>query len=179
MRIISGKYKGHRIEVPKNLKARPTTDFAKENLFNILSNTIDFEGMEVLDLYSGTGSIAFEFSSRGCKLVDTVEYNPLHIKFINKTIERFNIENIKIYRGYVEKVLKNLTTDYDIIFADPPYDLKGVEALPKLIFEYERLKAGGLFILEHSSKYNFSDFEFFREQRKYGSVHFSFFAEKE
>lgn len=178
MRIVSGKYKGHRIDVPKNLKARPTTDFAKENLFNILSNQLDFEQLDVLDLYSGTGSIAFEFLSRGCKSVDIVECNPLHIRFINKTIEKLKAENIRIYRGYAEKILKRLITDYDIVFADPPYDLKGVDILPELVFNLNRLRPGGLFILEHSSSYNFSTHTFFKEQRKYGSVHFSFFEKK-
>ncbi len=178
MRIVSGKYKGHRIDVPKNLKARPTTDFAKENLFNILSNTLDFEGIEILDLYSGTGSIAFEFSSRGCKSVDLVECNSLHVKFIGRTIDRLKIENVKIHRAYVEKIIKRLNANYDIIFADPPYDLKGVDKLPDLIFENDILKENGLFILEHSSAYNFNGHECFREQRKYGSVHFSFFCRK-
>ncbi|MFW5656117.1 MAG: 16S rRNA (guanine(966)-N(2))-methyltransferase RsmD [Bacteroidota bacterium] len=175
MRIISGKYKGRRIEVSKKLKARPTTDFAKENLFNVLTNQIDFDNLKVLDLYAGTGSISFEFISRGAARVDCVEMNQEHVKVIHKTRDTIGIDNLFTFRYPAVKYLNKAVGQYNLIFADPPYESPDVKTLPALVFESEILEEGGLFILEHSGKYSFNSLPGFKELRKYGSVHFSFF----
>ncbi|MBN2349792.1 MAG: RsmD family RNA methyltransferase [Bacteroidales bacterium] len=175
MRIISGQYKGKRIPVPKNFHARPTTDFAKENLFNILANYVDFENLTVLDLFSGTGSISFEFASRGATRVDTIELNYRTFLFIRKIVKELGFHAIRIIHADVFKYLKKCKKTYDLIFADPPYDNKNIPLLPDLIFDYTLLKEEGLFILEHSGNYSFEKHQHFFELRKYGSVHFSFF----
>ena len=176
MRIISGKYKSRRIQVPSNLKARPTTDFAKENLFNILNNRIDWEETTALDLFSGTGSIALELVSRGCPYVVSVEQNQNHFNFICQAQEKLGAKELFPVRADVFKYLQSLRQQFDLIFADPPYELAGIERLPLIIFEKNLLKAGGLFVLEHSRKFNFSHLPHFQEERTYGSVHFSFLA---
>lgn len=175
MRIISGKYKSRRIQVPTNLKARPTTDFAKENLFNVLNNELDWEETTALDLFSGTGSIAFEMVSRGCPHVTSVEANANHYHFIVKAQEQLGATELFPIKADVFKYLQSTRETFDLIFADPPYDLPKVDTLPTLIFEKKLLKAGGIFILEHSRDYDFSQMPHFRELRHYGSVHFSFF----
>ncbi|HBB01650.1 MAG: 16S rRNA (guanine(966)-N(2))-methyltransferase RsmD [Bacteroidetes bacterium GWD2_45_23] len=175
MRIISGKYKSRRIQVPSNLKARPTTDFAKENLFNILNNRIDWEETTALDLFSGTGSIALELVSRGCPYVVSVEQNQNHFNFICHAQEKLGTKELFPVRADVFKYLQSLRQQFDFIFADPPYELAGIEQLPDLIFEKNLLMAEGLFVLEHSRKFNFSHRPHFLEERAYGSVHFSFF----
>ncbi|MEL7599425.1 MAG: RsmD family RNA methyltransferase [Proteiniphilum sp.] len=175
MRIISGKYKSRRIQVPSNLKARPTTDFAKENLFNILNNRIDWEETTALDLFSGTGSIALELVSRGCPYVVSVEQNQNHFNFICHAQEKLGAKELFPVRADVFKYLQSLRQQFDFIFADPPYELAGIEQLPDLIFEKNLLMAEGLFVLEHSRKFNFSHRPHFLEERAYGSVHFSFF----
>ncbi|MCE5179533.1 MAG: RsmD family RNA methyltransferase [Porphyromonadaceae bacterium] len=176
MRIISGKYKSRRIQVPSNLKARPTTDFAKENLFNILNNRIDWEETTALDLFSGTGSIALELVSRGCPYVVSVEQNQNHFQFICKAQEKLGAKELFPVRADVFKYLQSLRQQFDLIFADPPYELAGIEQLPLIIFEKNLLRAEGLFVLEHSKKFNFSHLPHFLEERTYGSVHFSFFT---
>lgn len=175
MRIISGKYRSRHIILPKNLKARPTTDFAKENLFNILSNHFDFQNIDVLDLFSGTGSISYEFSSRGCKNVISVENNFRHFSYIKKNIEKLNLEGIKVIKTDAFKLINKIDMKFDIIFADPPYDHENIYQLPKLIFKNQILKTKGWFILEHGKNYNFSGQDNFKELREYGSVHFSIF----
>lgn len=176
MRIVSGKYKSRRIQVPPNLKARPTTDFAKENLFNILNNRIDWEETTALDLFSGTGSIALELVSRGCPYVVSVEQNQNHFNFICHAQEKLGAKELFPVRADVFKYLQSLRQQFDLIFADPPYDLAGVDSLPGIVFERNLLKEEGLFVLEHSKKFNFSQFPHFLEERSYGSVHFSFFT---
>lgn len=176
MRIISGKYKGRRFDPPKSFKARPTTDFAKENLFNILNNMIDWENTTALDLFGGTGSISFELVSRGCPRVVCVEKNFNHTTFIEKTKNELKIESeMQLVKTDVFVFLEHYKEQFDFIFADPPYDLKNFTDVPRLVFEKDMMKPGGMFILEHSRDYDFSAYQLFREKRVYGSVNFSIF----
>lgn len=175
MRIISGKHKGRIIHPPKNLRARPTTDFAKENLFNVLNNQIDFEGIDVLDLFAGTGSISYEFASRDAQTVTSVEVNAVHSNFIKSTAKSFGMDNLIVVRANAFLYVKSVKKQFDLIFADAPYDIPGSETLPDLIFEYDILKPEGLLIMEHSKNLKFSDHEFFLDSRSYGSVQFTFF----
>jgi len=176
LRIVSGKYKGRIIKPPKNFRARPTTDFAKENLFNILNNNFDFSEVTVLDLFSGTGSISYEFVSRGSQYVVSIEKNFKHQAFIKKTIDDFGFTQIKTIKTDAFRYIKTCNEQFDIIFADPPYDLKELESIPDFIFEQEILKENGWLILEHGDKTDFSKHEKFKEQRKYGGVNFSIFV---
>ena len=177
MRIISGSLKGRRFSPPKSFKARPTTDFAKENLFNMLNNRMDYEGIDVLDLFGGTGSISYEFASRGAASVVTVEKNYNHFQYIINTSKELGLNKMqRIIKADVFKFIKKGMGQYDLIFADPPYDLKEAEALPALILETNLLKDGGLLIFEHGGDYNFNNQPFFEETRASGKVHFSFFS---
>lgn len=175
MRIIGGKYKGRRIEPPSGLHARPTTDFAREGLFNILTNRIDFETAEVLDLFSGTGSISFEFSSRGAASVHLVEKNMKHVAGINRIIKEIGFENIRPVHIDVRTYLKTCQAKYDVVFADPPYDLPWLKELPGMVAEAGILKEDGFFILEHPRGMSFNGNTWFYEHRHYGGVNFSFF----
>lgn len=179
MRIISGKYKGRRLSIPPSFKARPTTDFAKENLFNILNNLIDWEGIEALDLFGGTGSISFELVSRGCSSVICVEKFPSSYSFIEKTKTLLDAKELFLYKADVFKYLNTCRTQFDFIFADPPYDLLHLEDVPKMILEKNLLKPGGIFVMEHSKANDFSSLPLFAEKRVYGSVNFSIFERKE
>jgi 16S rRNA (guanine(966)-N(2))-methyltransferase RsmD len=176
VRIISGTYKGKTLHPGKEFKARPTTDFAKEGLFNILANRFNFEDVEVLDLFSGTGSISFEFASRGSLLCEAVELNYNHYKFIHNTAKELSLNQIKVYKLDVFRFIKNSSKKYDIIFADPPYDMEGVDQIPMLILDKLLLKPEGVFILEHSKKISFENNKNLIEHRNYGSVNFSFFS---
>ena len=179
MRIVSGKYKGRRFDPPKNFKARPTTDFAKENLFNILNNYFDWEDKEsALDLFGGTGSISFEMVSRGCHQVTCVEKASAHADFIETTMNTLKIENMSILKMDVFKYLESCKRQFDFIFADPPYDLKNFAEVPQIILDKNLIADRGMFILEHSKEFDFSELPLFSEKRMYGSVNFSFF-EKE
>lgn len=178
MRIISGRYKGRRLELPKNFKARPTTDFAKENLFNVLNNMLDWEECRALDLFGGTGSISFELISRGCPQVYCVEKDPLNYTFIEKTKDLLVAPELSIYKMDVFKYLGLCKDRFDIIFADPPYALKNLSEIPRIIIEKGIIEDGGMFIMEHSKDYDFSNLPFFKEKKVYGSVNFSIF-EKE
>lgn len=176
MRIISGIFRGKRIHPPGNFKARPTTDFAKENLFNILIHKYDIEEMDVLDLFSGTGSIAYEFASRGARSVVAVEMAPLHFRFIQETCRTMQIEQISVIRAEVFKYLKKPIQSFDIIFADPPFDHPGLADLPDLVLTTNILNNKGLFILEHPGNYSFTAHPRFLEHRQYGGVNFTFFS---
>lgn len=177
MRVISGIYKRRRFDVPKNFKARPTTDFAKENLFNVLSNRIDFEdGIAALDLFAGTGSISIELVSRGCDKVISVEKDMQHYSFICKVMQEVKTDKCIPIRGDVFKFIDSTREKFDFIFADPPYALPNLKDIPDLIFEKGLLKEDGLFVLEHGKDNNFEEHPHFVEQRHYGSVNFSFFA---
>ncbi len=176
MRIVSGILKGRRFSPPGNFKARPTTDFAKENLFNVLNNIIDFEAIEVLDLFSGTGSISYEFASRGCSKIIAVENNFKHYKYITKIVQDLDLsEYINVIKSCAFRYIKKTKATFDIIFADPPYDLKEAKELPEQLLKSGVLKPGGLFIFEHSDRNNYSHIPELSEVRKYGKVIFSIF----
>ncbi|BAX81347.1 16S rRNA (guanine(966)-N(2))-methyltransferase RsmD [Labilibaculum antarcticum] len=175
MRIVSGTHKGRRISPDKNFKARPTTDLAKENLFNVLNNIIDFEDLKVLDLFSGTGSISYEFASRGAGKVMCVEKNHNHFSFIQKTIKELKFEQIQAVKSDVFRFLRNFPQKFDLIFADPPFEMKSLETIPELVFEKELLTEDGILIVEHGSTNDFSTHPNYYDKRVYGSVNFSFF----
>jgi 16S rRNA (guanine(966)-N(2))-methyltransferase RsmD len=175
LRIIGGRYRGRRINPPSNFKARPTTDFAREGLFNILNNRIDFESVIVLDLFSGTGSISYEFASRGAEAIHLVEKDMRHISGIKKILKELDLENVKPIHIDVRAYLKTCSVKYDIVFADPPYELKWLKELPDLVTEAGILKEDGFFILEHPRDMSFANHRLFFERRNYGGVNFSFF----
>ena len=175
MRIISGIYKSRRFDIPKNFKARPTTDFAKENIFNVVSNLIDLDDCDALDLFAGTGSISFELISRGCKQVVCVEKDFFHYEFIKKVQKELKAEALIPLKGDVFKFLADCVQQFDIIFADPPYALKELEKIPVMIIEKGLLKENGVFIMEHPKEYDFSNLPYFNQRRIYGSVNFSIF----
>lgn len=176
MRIISGSHRGRNIIPPRNLRARPTTDFAKENLFNVLSNMVDFDGIEVLDLFSGTGSISYEFASRGAASVVSVEINTTHHRFISDTARNMGFGAIHPVKANVFLYLKSCGGRFDIIFSDAPYDLPGSEAVVDAIFERGLLKEGGILVFEHSGRTVFSDHPRLLRELSYGSVRFALFG---
>ena len=175
MRIITGKYKGRYFDIPRTFKARPTTDFAKENIFNVLVQYVDFDSAEALDLFSGTGSISLELVSRGCSRVVSVELDRDHHRFIQDCMKKLNDQTCIPIRGDVFRFLKSCKQQFDFIFADPPYALKELATLPDLVFERQLLKEEALFVLEHGKDYDFSEHPPFVEHRQYGSVNFSLF----
>lgn len=178
MRIISGQFKGRRFTPPaKNWPTRPTTDIAKEGLFNILNNRIDFEEITVLDLFGGTGSHSYEFISRGCKDVTYVDMFPGCISFVTKTTKELGIEEyIHIFKSDVFKFLAINKKQYDYIFAGPPYPLPTLNTIPDVIFNNNALAQDGLFVLEHNPNHNFKNHPKYREERSYGTTIFSFFS---
>lgn len=178
MRIIGGRYKGRRLQPPPGFRARPTTDFAREGLFNILNNLVDFESITVLDLFAGTGCISFEFESRGVPEIHLVEKDKLHISGIRKMIGQAGFTSIRPIHIDVTTYLKICKAKYDVVFADPPYDLPWLKELPDMVLKPGILNDQGLFILEHPSAYNFAAHESFSDHRNYGSVNFSFFKMK-
>ena len=149
MRIITGKYKGRHFDIPRTFKARPTTDFAKENIFNVLVQYVDFDGAEALDLFSGTGSISLELVSRGCSHVVSVELDRDHHRFIQDCMKKLNDQTCIPIRGDVFRFVKSCKQQFDFIFADPPYARKELATLPDLVFERQVLKEEALFVLEH------------------------------
>ena len=176
MRVVSGIYKGRHFDVPRSFKARPTTDFAKENLFNVLSNLIDFsEGVTALDLFAGTGSISLELLSRGCEKVVSIEKDRDHYQFINKVMREVKTTNSVVLNTDVFKFIQRCNMQFDFIFADPPYALPELDTLPDLIFEKNLLKEEGFFVLEHGKDHKFENHPFFKQSRIYGSVNFSMF----
>lgn len=178
MRIIGGRLKGKAIELPQGYKARPTTDFAKEGLFNVLNNEYELEGLQVLDLFGGTGSISFEFASRGASMVYCVEMLPLHANFIRTQASRFGLRNLTVVRHNVFEFLDICKEKFDIIFADPPYALEDLATIPDKVFAKDILHPGAYLILEHPGDFDFSGHENFIKEKKYGNVHFSFFEKK-
>lgn len=176
MRIIRGKYKGKRITAPKYIKARPTTDFAKEALFNILENNYDIETLEILDLFAGIGSISLEFASRGAKKVDAVDKSLQSIKFINKMSEEMALP-IRAYKQNTFTFLDRCTNSYDIVFADPPYNLEEINKIPDKVFNNNNLKKNGILIIEHDKKTDLSNHKNYIKTRNYGKVNFSFFEQ--
>lgn len=178
MRIIRGKYGRRRFDVPKNITARPTTDFARENIFNVLENVVDFEGSTALDLFAGTGAISFEFLSRECATVTSIEKAATQHAFIRKVSQELGCKNHRIIRGDVFKFLDTArrgVTRYEIIFADPPYDLENFDEVPVRVLEAGILAPGGIFVLEHNAARDYSQLPGFFDRRCYGSVNFSLF----
>ncbi len=175
MRIISGTYGGRRLSPPKNITARPTTDFAKESLFNLLNNRMDFEGIDVLDLFAGTGGIGIECVSRGAREVTAVEIAHVQQNWIISCCRQLGIRNLSVIRGDVFKFLSACRTKYDLIFADPPYALEQLPTLPDVILEKDILKQDGWLVIEHGKDTDFTSHPRHIETRTYGSVHFSFF----
>ena len=175
MRIIRGTHRGRLIHPPGNLPVRPTTDLAKESLFNILENHFFFEDLNVLDLFSGTGSIAYEFASRGSQVVVAVENHPRCYRFIGETAEKLGLSAIKAVRANAFAYLKQTRMKFDIVFADPPYDMEGVEEIPGQVFDKEMLAEEGWLIIEHPKERGFGDHPRLFDTRKYGKVNFSFF----
>lgn len=176
MRIIAGSLKGKNIPVPENYKARPTTDFAREGLFNILDSEYEFDDLSILDLFAGSGAISYEFISRGAGSSICVEMRPENAAFISRTASDLGIaKKLSVVRHNVFEFLPICTKKFDIVFADPPYALEGLDTLPDKVFEAEVLHPGAYFILEHPDKYDFSSHPHFVKTRKYGNVHFTFF----
>lgn len=176
MRIVSGEFKGRKLSPPASFRARPTTDRARESLFNILNNLIDFNNQIVLDLFSGTGAISLEFASRGCRSITAVEKNYAHFSFIKKTVNSWGLnKQIQVIKADVFKVLGKMEGNYTLIFADPPFALSSIPDLPQMVFKSQLLSEDGFFILEHGPEYNFEDSPHFWQKRRYGKVNFSFF----
>ena len=175
MRIITGLYKGRHFDIPRTFKARPTTDFAKENLFNVLAGYIDLEGKQALDLFSGTGSITLELLSRGCAGVVSVEQDRDHHAFIKQCLAKIGATGCVPLRADAFRFIKSCRQQFDLIFGDPPYMLERRPEIPDLVLSSGLLAEGGVFVFEHGAKNDFSQMERFVEHRAYGSVNFSIF----
>lgn len=175
MRVITGKYKGKHFEVPRTFKARPTTDFAKENLFNVLRAYLDFEETRALDLFAGTGSITLELLSRGCTEVVCVERERAHFNFLCKIFRTLNDDAVTPICGDALKFIAKGSRSFDLVFADPPYALREINEIPDRVMGSMLVVPRGLFVLEHGKANDFSQHPNFVEHRAYGSVNFSFF----
>jgi 16S rRNA (guanine966-N2)-methyltransferase len=178
MRIISGKFGGRKISPPSKMPhTRPTTDIAKEGLFNILQNRISFDGITTLDLFGGTGCISYELASRGSDDLTIVEKDPIMHAFIKKNIEMLGIENAKVLKMDTFNFLNTCINSFDFIFAGPPYALGSIDEIPKIIIEKKLIASEGLFVLEHTPRNNYEKFKGFQFVRNYGTTLFSFFGE--
>ena len=175
MRIITGQYKGRHFDIPRSFKARPTTDFAKENIFNVLTGYADFDDALALDLFAGTGSISLELLSRGCRQVVSVEKDRDHAAFIRREAARLGLDAVTAVHANVFDFLPICHEKFDLIFADPPYALEGLETIPDKVLYRDLLHPGGYFILEHGDDHSFRDHPLFKKEKTYGRVHFSFF----
>lgn len=179
MRVIAGTLGGRRFQPPGHMPhTRPTTDIAKEGLFNILQNQLDFTELKTLDLFGGTGSISYELASRGVTDLTVVEKDPVMAEFIRKTAASFGIDGLKLIKSDVFRFIRECREQYDFIFAGPPYALAEIDELPRLIFEHRLLKPGGRFVLEHTPRNNYQSFPGFRRERNYGTTVFSTFIEE-
>jgi len=178
MRIVSGTHKGRFILAPRNLPVRPTTDIAKEALFNILNNHVDYSELNVLDLFCGTGNISYEFASRGTKKITSVDANYNCFAFVKKTISELKFPQILPVKGDSFGFLKNTIEKFDIIFADPPFEMAEIDRIPELVFKNNILNQSGWLILEHGDKKKFLEHPFLLEVRSYGKVNFSIFGIK-
>lgn len=176
MRIIAGKLRGRRLNPPANLPVRPTTDMARESLFNILNNYVDYEECAVLDLFAGTGAVSVEFVSRGAQQVTSVDINNGCTEYIKSVARQLNLDNLHVVRADVFDLLKRANRQFDIVFADPPYALADLPKLPDLVMSSGVLKDNGTFVLEHPKAVSFEDHPFFWQHRAYGKVNFTFFA---
>ena len=173
MRIIHGKYKSKRIMAPDNLPVRPTTDMAKEGLFNVIDNEFYIENLVVLDLFSGTGNMSYEFSSRGAKSVTSVDLNYNCIRFIKKMAREMEFSQMNIFKSDAKKFVESSTSTFKLIFADPPYDMDGQTELFEYIMNSNLLEDRGWLIIEHDSHHSFENITGFKQQRRYGSVNFT------
>ena len=179
MRIIAGEHGGRRFNPPSKMPyTRPTTDVAKEGLFNILQNNLDFEDLKTLDLFGGTGSISYELASRGVQDLTIVEKDSQMYEFIKKTSATLQLENFKIIKADVFRFIENCTEKFDFIFTGPPYALANIDDLPRLIFEKQLLNKGGWFVLEHTPRNDYKKFPHYSTERNYGTTIFSIFTEK-
>ena len=176
IRIIGGELKGRKILAPSNLPVRPTTDYAKEGLFNVLNNTIDFESVTALDLFAGTGNITYELASRGCPDITSIDADSRCIKFIAETAEKFNLKQVKVMRSDVYSFLSKAKKQWTLIFADPPFEQKEVIKIPGLVFDHNLLAEGGRLIIEHPDRVYFPDTSRLLDARHYGKVNFSIFG---
>ncbi|MGZ3924031.1 MAG: RsmD family RNA methyltransferase [Flavisolibacter sp.] len=177
MRIISGSMGGRRISPPANMPyTRPTTDIAKEGLFNILQNQLDFESIKTLDLFGGTGSISYELASRGVPDLTIVEKDQQMYSFIKKTAEALRLQNFRVVKSDVFKFIEQCPESFDFIFAGPPYALQNIDDLPKLVFQKQLLNTEGWFVLEHTPRNNYETFPNFKSARNYGTTVFSIFV---
>ena len=176
MRIIGGNLRGKVISPPQGYQARPTTDFAKEGLFNVLDNEYEFADLKILDLFAGTGSISFEFVSRGVGHVWCVEMNPSNAAFISSESRRLGIDNLTVVRHNVFEFLPLCRERFDIVFADPPYALEDLQSIPDKVFSEDIVFPGGYLILEHGDEHSFREHPYFVKEKHYGRVHFSFFS---
>lgn len=175
MRVITGIYRGRHFDIPRTFKARPTTDFAKENIFNVLKGYLDFEGATALDLFAGTGSISLELLSRGCKQVVSVEADRDHAAFIRQCMEKIGAKNDILIRGDVFRFLKTCRQKFNFVFADPPYTLPELPTVPDLVLDGGLLAEGGVLVFEHGKHNDFSPHPRLVDHRAYGSVNFSIF----
>jgi len=176
VRIIGGRFKGRLIEPPSGFRARPTTDFARESLMNILNNRYDFELVSLLDLFGGTGAISYEFASRGTEDIDIVETDRRSCEFISRTMRDLGLGRARVHRLDVRDWLKICHKQYDIIFADPPYALRWLGEIPAKVMASGAVHDSTLFILEHPKSMDFKNTERYSEHRSYGNVNFSFFS---
>lgn len=178
MRIIGGEHGRRRINPPANMPhTRPTTDVAKEGLFNVISNNLDIEELKTLDLFGGTGSISYELASRGAKDLTIIEKDPKMYEFIKKTASELKLENFKVLKMDVFKFIDQCREKFDFIFAGPPYALANIDDLPKLIFEKQLLNTKGWFVLEHTPRNNYKKLPFYASERNYGTTIFSIFIQ--
>lgn len=178
MRIIGGEHGGRKFNPPNNMPhTRPTTDIAKEGLFNVLQHNIDFEHIRTLDLFAGTGSISYELASRGVADLTLVEKDHTMVEFIKKTSAALRIENIKVLRMDVFSFIKQCTDTFDFIFAGPPYALTSIDDLPRQIFQKKLLNKNGWFVLEHTPRNDYKSFPFYKSERNYGTTVFTTFVE--
>ena len=177
MRIIAGALKGRRLYPPESLPVRPTTDMARESLFDILNNYVDYEDCDVLDLFAGTGAVSLEFVSRGARTVTAVDSHAGCVDFIKRSAIQFSASNLRAVRSDVFELMKRAYMSFDIVFADPPYELETLPTLPDLLFQSGLLREGGIFVLEHSKRYAFDAHPHFWQHRRYGKVNFTFFAD--
>lgn len=175
MRIISGTFKGHPIKVAKSFKGRPTTDFARESLFNVLQHQLDLSGSRVLDLFSGTGAFSLECFSRGAEHIVAVELNGTHVAGIKENVVHFGAEHLQVQKGDAFVFLQKTSEIFDLVFCDPPFDHPQLSTLPDLIFARNILNPGGLAVVEHPKGISFSGHRCFQMHKNYGHVHFSFF----
>ncbi len=177
MRIISGSHKGKKLRPPETLPVRPTTDMAKESLFNILNNYFYFDNVRVLDLCAGTGNISYEFAARGAQSVVSVDIHNACVQFMTKTAQELHFDNMRVIRADILPFLERCTQKFNIIFADPPFNWDSYPRIPELVFQNGLLLPDGFLVIEHPVSVSFEDQPHFFQHRVYGRVHFSFFAE--